>query len=200
MAGRILIAAIVGGALMFGGGFVDHMFLGWVGRHMKSPADESTLAEPFRNHFKEPGIYGFPHMPPGFMELSKDEQTKVWNELNERYKRGPSAIVVVAPTGEDMMSPMQLGGEFASNVLAALIAAIIVAMLRPDVGFAGRWVAVFLIGIATWVSVNASYFLWYRFPWPFVQDELLCVLVEWAAAGIAIAAIVRPCAAGPVSR
>jgi hypothetical protein len=90
------------------------------------------------------------------------------------------------------MGPMQLGGEFATNVFAALLAAAIVAMLRPDAGFAGRWAAVFLMGLITWVSINASYFLWYRFPLLWVRDELFCALMEWAAAGIVIAAIVRP--------
>lgn len=200
MAGRIVLAALVGGVLMFGGGFVDHMFLGLVGRQMKAPADLATLPEALKSHFREPGVYGYPNLPPGFEKMSKEERERTWNEVNEKYKAGPSAWVIVAPTGEDMMSPKQLVGEFATNVAACLIAAIIVAMLRPEVGFGGRWVACFLIGIVTWVSVNASYHLWYRFPLPFVQDELICAVIEWAAAGIAIAAIVRPPAGSVVRR
>jgi hypothetical protein len=177
---------------MFGAGFAEHMLLGWVGRTMKRPAEQSTLAEDFKKHFPSEGIYAFPMMPEGVEKLSKDEMTKAWETANEEYKKGPSAFVSVAPTGQDMMSPMQLGGEFASNFVAAFLAAIIVALMRPEVGFAGRWAAVFLIGIITWVAVNASYFLWYRFSWQFVQDELFCTMVEWAVAGIVIAAIVRP--------
>lgn len=196
MGGRIFVAGIVGGVLMFGAAFGEHMFLGLVGRQLKTPVDEATLPDAISNHFKEPGIYGYPHMPTGFESLSKDEMKKVWNEVNEKYKTGPAAWVIVPPGGEDMMGLRQLGGEFASNLAACWIAAIIVSMLRPDVGFAGRWVTCFLIGIVTWVSVNASYLLWYRFPLPWVQDELICAVIEWAAAGIAIAAIARPKAVG----
>jgi hypothetical protein len=188
MGGRIILAALVGGALMFAGGFVEHGILGWVGRQIHRPAEEPTANDDFKKHFPNEGMYSLPPMPQDMQNLSKEQQSA----LNEAYKKGPSALIVVAPTGQDMMGPMQLGGEFATNFLCALLASIIVAMLRPDVGFAGRWAAVFLIGIITWLAVNASYFLWYRFAWPWVQDELFCAMVEWSAAGIAIAAIVRP--------
>jgi hypothetical protein len=193
MGARIVLAALIGGALMFVGGYVEHGILGWVGRQVKSPVDEVTLNDDFKKHFPVDGAYMLPPMPRDLEKLSAEQKTA----LNEAYKKGPSALVVVAPTGQDMMGPMQLGGEFATNVVAALLAAIIVALMRPDVGFAGRWAAVFLIGVITWLSVNASYFLWYRFPWPWVQDELFCAMVEWAAAGIAIAAIVRPSPSAP---
>jgi hypothetical protein len=179
---------VIGGALMFVGGYVEHGILGWVGRQIKSPADEASLNEDFKKHFPADGVYALPPVPPDMEKLTAEQKTA----YNEAYKKGPSALVVVAPTGQDMMGPMQLGGEFATCAVAALLAAIIVALMRPEVGFAGRWSAVFLIGIITWLSVNASYYLWYRYPWPWVQDELFCAMVEWAAAGIAIAAIVRP--------
>jgi hypothetical protein len=127
-------------------------------------------------------------MPADPSTMTAQERTA----LNEAYKKGPAALVVVAPTGQDAMGPMQLGGEFATNVFCALLAAAIVAMIRPDAGFAGRWAAVFLMGLMTWVAINASYYLWYRFPLLWVRDELLCTMTEWAVAGIAIAAIVRP--------
>jgi hypothetical protein len=190
MGGRVILAALIGGALMFVGGFVEHGILGWVGRQAKRPADESTVNEDFKKHFPSDGVYGLPPMPAD-MTKATDEERKA---LNEAYKKGPSALIFVAPTGQDMMGPTQLIGEFVTNVLCALLAAIIVALLRPEVGFAGRWSAVFLIGIITWLAVNASYYLWFRFPWLWVQDELFCAMVEWAATGIAIAAIVRPSA------
>jgi hypothetical protein len=188
MAGRVILAAFIGGAVMFGVAFVEHSMLHLVDRQMLRPEQPETAAESIKRHFPNEGAYFYPPMPAAPSQMTEQDRTA----MNEAYKKGPAALIVVAPTGQDAMGPMQLGGEFATNVFAALLAAAIVAMLRPDAGFAGRWAAVFLMGLITWVSINASYFLWYRFPLLWVRDELFCALMEWAAAGIVIAAIVRP--------
>ena len=65
-------------------------------------------------------------------------------------------------------------------------------MSRPGLGFVVRWSFVVLMGVFTWVCANASYHIWWHFPFPFVLDELYCALIEWGLAGIAIAAIVVP--------
>jgi hypothetical protein len=191
---RIILAALIGGVLMFGGGFVEHGILNWVARQAKPVADGSTVNEDFHKHFPGEGIYALPPMPHDMRNMSKADQ----DALNEAYKKGPAGLIVVAPTGQDMMGLIQLGGQFVSGFLCSLFAAIIVALMRADVGFAGRWAAIFLMGIVTWLAVNAPYCLWYRFPWPWVQDELFCTMVNWALAGIAIAAIVKPPARGIV--
>ena len=42
------------------------------------------------------------------------------------------------------------------------------------------------------LSIDASYHIWYRFPFEWARDELFCSLFEAAVGGLAIAAIVRP--------
>src|SRR5207244_1169150 len=80
----------------------------------------------------------------------------------------------------------------ASNIGCALIAAWIASLLTPR-SFALRWAVVLLMGVFGWLSISASHYLWYRFPGPFVRDELFAAIFEWGVAGLAIAAIVRPC-------
>jgi len=84
-----------------------------------------------------------------------------------------------------------LGKELASNVIAAFMAAWVISLAGPDVGFGRRWLAVLLMGLIGWMSLAASYGIWYRFPHDFLHDELLCAFLEWSVAGLAIAAIVR---------
>ena len=88
------------------------------------------------------------------------------------------------------MSPRQLGTEFASNVVAALIAAILVSMMIG--GWFKRAFAVALIGLFGIVSLLVSYWIWYGFPAQFVCGELITEVVGWFLAGLAIAQIVRP--------
>lgn len=185
---RIILAALIGGALAFGGGFVGHMQLKWVGRHYKKPASDVPLREAMKANLSEPGVYFIPTITKDLAEMTPEEQ----QAANENYKQGPSGLLVLAPAGENMMDEKTLGLEFASNVAAAFLAAVVVAMTRPGVGFFGRWIVVLFMGLFSWISVNASYHIWYRYPLPYVQDELYCALLEWAAAGVAIALIVRP--------
>jgi len=185
---RIILASLVGGALAFGGGFVEHMQLKWVGRHYKKPTSDTPLRDAMKANLPEPGVYFIPTITKDLSEMTKEEQ----EAANENYKQGPSGLLVLAPAGENMMDEKTLGMEFASNVAAAFLAAVVVAMTRPSIGFFGRWLVVIIMGLFSWVSVNASYHIWYRYPLPYVQDELYCALLEWAAAGVAIALIVRP--------
>lgn len=186
---RVGLGGLLGGVAVFLGGFVTHMAFNWSGRTFSQLANEPEIRKVFTDGGVKPGIYMFPSMA---HDLPSDKMESEWNRVNELYKQGPAAFVVVHPTGNDMMSGTTLGLEFATNVIAALFAAAVVAQFGAERGFLTRWLAVVGIGVLTWFSVTASYGIWYRFPWPFVRDELLIALVEWSLAGLAIAAVVRP--------
>jgi hypothetical protein len=186
---RVLVAGVLGGVVVFGCGFVEHMIFGWVGRAFSQFPSESAVAEFMKSQELKPGIYMFPQMPP---DMPKDQKDRIYEEINQRYKQGPNGMLVVGPTGEDMMGPQQLGFEAATNVVAALIAAWIVSMLAPSTIFPARWLVVLLMGAMAWFSISASYAIWYRFPWPFILDELYCALLEWGVAGLVITAIAKP--------
>ncbi len=184
---RILIAGIVGGILVFFMGFVNHMVFGLQGRTLSNVPDGATFTEHLKTHGLKDGLYVFPDMP---MAEEQKDSAKM-SAANERYKAGPAGMLLIAPTGQDMMNAETLGKEFGSNVLAALLVSWIVSLAGADIGFIRRWLAVLVIGLITWVSLAASYGIWYRFPHAFLHDELFCALIEWGVAGLAIAAIVR---------
>jgi hypothetical protein len=185
---RILIAGIVGGILVFVMGAVNHMVLGLQGRTMSNLADEASLVATIKVSGVKPGLYMFPGLP---SKAQQPDQAKAMTELNERYKAGPAGLLLIAPTGEDMMGAKTLGLEWATDTIAALLVAWIVSLMASDVGFVRRWIAVVAIGAVAWLSLTASYGIWYRFPHAFVHDELYCALLEWGVAGLAIAAIAR---------
>jgi hypothetical protein len=191
---RVLVAGIVAGLLVFCAGAFEHMVLNWGDRAMSSLPSETALVEFVRGQSLEPGIYGFPDAPPDFYDLPADEQERIGNELNERYKAGPNGLLIIGPTGQDMMGPAQLGGEIATNIAGGLIAAWIVSLLGQSC-FGTRWLTVMLLGLFGWLSISASHYLWYRFPPAFIRDELFAAVLEWGLAGLVIAAIVKPCAA-----
>ncbi len=168
------------------------MVLKWGARAMSQLPDEKATVEFASGQNLAPGLYGFPEAPANFDDLPAEEKERVEKDINERYKAGPNGFLIIGPTGQDMMGPVQLGGEVASNIAGALIAAWIVALLGQR-SFATRWLTVVLIGVFGWLSISASHYLWYRFPGAFVRDELLAAVLEWSVAGLVIAAIVGSC-------
>jgi hypothetical protein len=185
---KILIAAVAGGLLAFCMGAFNHMILGLQGRAIEAIPDETSFIDQIKARSIRTGLYMFP----GVLEDSdQQDHSQAFAEFNERYKAGPNGLLLIGPTGEDVMGPKQLGLELAANVVAALLAAWIVSLIAADVGFVQRWGAVLIMGVFTWFSVAASYGIWYRFPQRFVLDELLGAALEWGVAGLAIAAIVR---------
>jgi len=184
---RILIAGLLGGILVFLMGFVSHAVFDLQGRTMLNVPDQSSFEAYIRSHELKHGLYVFPDIP----TAADQKDAAKMATINERYKAGPSGLLLIAHTGEDMMGPGTLGKELATNVIAALIASWIVSLFSAEVGFVRRCLAVLLMGVFAWFSIAASYGIWYRFPHDFIHDEFFCTLLEWSVAGFAIAAIVR---------
>jgi len=187
---RLVLAGLLGGVVFFMCGAVEHMVFQWVDSQIKRLPSETAMTEFVKGQQLQPGIYVFPDMPPA--GTPADQKEKVYNETNERYKQGPNGLLVVGPTGQDMMDARVMGSEAATNVGMALIAAWILTLLAPGTNYYTRWLIVFLMGVAAWLSMDASYAIWYRFPWPFIRDQLLCAMFEWGVAGLVIAAIAKP--------
>ena len=180
---RVVLAGIVGGILVFFMGFFEHAVLNWGGRAITSlPADQDAAVRKFLGEQKlPPDIYVFPR-------INEDNSPAETKRLADEWKAGPGGFLIMAPSGEEVMPPKTLILELISNIVAALIAAWIVLLIAADKTFLWRWKVVVLIAIFGWVSLVASYGIWYHFPWPFIRDDLLCTILEWSVAGAAIAA------------
>jgi hypothetical protein len=188
---RVIFGAIVGGALAFGGGALSHAVLKLSERQMAQPVEPLTVKEDLAKHFPKPGVYFFPTMPMD-PNMTKEEKDAAFEKYKEEFKTGQGAFISIAPTGQEFDMMKFFVPEIITNVVGAFLISLVIAMTRPGLGFGGRWIAVLLIGVFSWVSINTSYHIWYRFPQEWVLDELYCALIEWALAGLAIAAIVKP--------
>jgi hypothetical protein len=183
---RILIASVVGGALVFCVGATNHMVFHLLDRTMRNIPESDTFASDLKSRNLHHGLYVFPNMPTA---AEQNDPVKM-KEFNLRYAAGPSGLLIIAHPGPMLMGEM-IGKELVTNVIAAFIVAWVVSLFGPEVGFGRRWGAVVLMGLLGWINLAASYGIWYRFPHDFLHDELLCTFLEWSVAGLAIAAIVR---------
>src|SRR5687767_5950222 len=109
---RILLAGLLGGAVIFVMGAVNHMAFQLGDRAVQNVPSEETMKSAITEQKMEHGIYRFPVLEE---EMLKDEEGQ--RALNERYKAGPNGMLILGRTGEDMMTGRELGLEFGSNVL-----------------------------------------------------------------------------------
>ena len=181
---RLIFAAILGGIVMFGWGAVSHMVLGIGDSGMKPMPNEAMVMTALKSNISEPGFYFMPGLD--MAQQASAEEQAAWAA---KYKEGPTAIVIYHPTGEDAMSPKQFGTELGSNIAAAFVVGLILSLAA--VGFGRGVIITTLIGLAGWLSINVSYWNWYRFPTIFTTGELVEQAAGWFLAGLVLAFILR---------
>ncbi len=183
--GRVIIAGVVGGLVIFAWGVASHTILRLGDMGVRNLPAEQTLLPEMKRSITARGFYPFPGMPEG--EMTTQEK----DEWIARYKQGPRGVVVFDPSGGDVVSGSQLTGEFLSNVLGALLLAIVLSVGNTGVGT--RVVLAGCLGVFAWLSIDVSYWIWYRFPALFAFGELIDQVIGWLLAGVAVALILgRP--------
>jgi hypothetical protein len=181
---RRVMAAIAGGIVVFLWSALSHMALPLGTAGIRSIPNEERVAQAIRGTITEGGLYFFP----GFDASHKmtPEEQKAWTE---KYRRGPSGILVVEPGGRDPMSPTQLVMELLADILAAGVAVVVLSGLGGS--FTARAGAVGLLGVFEWLDVNVSYWNWYKFPAAYTAAALIEQVVGWTLAGMAMALVLR---------
>lgn len=184
---RIVIAAIVGGLIVFFVSAAIHMLtpLGTAG--MKTIPNEDAVIEVLRSNLTESAVYMYPGMDMTASPKPTEEQQKAWET---KYLRGPSGLIVntVAPAAPPF--PKNLIWEFVTVVLSCLVAACVLS--RTVGSYAWRVCTVVMFAVFAFLSITASHWIWYNFPTPFVMAELIGELIAYLLAALAIAKIVPP--------
>lgn len=184
--GRIILAAIAGGFAMFVMMSIAHMSpVSQIGFSQMSD-DGPVLAALQKATGNKTGLYIFPAVD----MKAKDAMAK----MDAATKVEPFGIMAYQPPGHMGISPKLLITEFLVEIAQSLIAATLLsfAMLTAywsRVGF------VALVGLVSAITTNISYWNWYAFPTSYTLANMGIELVGFIAAGLAIAALVKPKAA-----
>ncbi len=180
---RVLLSGIVGGILIFGWGYVVHAILPFGRMGLSEVPDEAKWQATLDGAIDQPGLYFFPWAK----AKPTKEELAAWAE---KWKAGPSGLLVLQAKGKDPTDKRTLGIEAGSNILFALIASWILTLAAAT--YAARVAIVTMLGILSWLAVDVSLWNWYGFP----TDYLLGQLADHAGgaliAGLAMAAIMRP--------
>ena len=182
---RFVLAAVLGGFLMFVWGAVAHMLLPFQRDALKPIPNEAAVLSTLGGNLTEPGMYFFPWIDMAAKPSATEQQA--WQQ---KLASGPSGLLIYQPSGAEAMSPRQLVTEFVSNVLAALFGALLLVQLPG--GYARRVLSMAAIGVAAWLSISVSQWTWYGFSTPFLIGDLADQFGGWLLAGLAMAALLKP--------
>lgn len=147
--------------------------------------NEEAVVKALRDNIKEPALYLFPGVDP---KASPEERQAAM----ERYRHGPSGILVYRPGGRDMLSARMLGTELLSNILAALLAGLLLSKALSGLGnLFGKAAYVAGMGLIASVAIDLPYWNWYAFPTSYFVAQTVDQVVGFFVAGVALAFFVK---------
>jgi len=179
---RILLAGVLAGLTMFVWAFVSHMLLPIGTMGISVLPNEAAVMSAMKASIGEPGLYFFPY------EGAEGTEAEV-KAFTERYQAGPRGVLIYHPDGADPLDPRSLVGELIFNILAALVAGWIISRVPGGTGDRAWYVALF--GLIGWMSISASEWLWYGFPFDFVLGVLIDQLIGWFLVGMVLAKMIK---------
>ena len=171
---RTILAGIVGAIVMFIWASCAHTVLGLgnVGMRTMPAAAEDTVMGAIKGATgDQSGLY----VAPGAAMEGNAPET------------GPSLLMVYKSQSAYAMTPMQLGGEFALELVQSLILAFLLAAMA--VGMGARIGYALAAGVMVGIATNGSYHIWYGFPHDYTAAMIGIQVVEYLVAGIVIALI-----------
>jgi hypothetical protein len=187
---KILLGGVVAGVVVFFWGFVAHMLLPLGEMGLQSIPNEGDLSAAIKKDVREPGLYFVPGR-----DMSKSQSREEMEAHMAKVTKGPYGLMVLYPDGRDVSLGKRLPIEFATNVVCALLAAILISQLRP--GFMVRVACVTLVGLLASIMTLVPYWNWYGFPTDFTLAQIVEKTIGWFLAGIVLASIVRPSPKAP---
>lgn len=195
MNSRILLAAILGGVVMFIWNFVAHdlLPLGYMG--VKTMSNEDAVRSALDTNLGDsPGLYIFPSggWTPG---MSADQKKEVMKKVAEQTAQGAAGIMIYRPK-RVFNFPKRLGIEFATELIESLLAVFLLAQTGIR-GFGGKVGFIFTIGILASIVTNVPYANWYGFPKDFTLAQMVMTVVGYLLVGIVAALVMKRSDAAP---
>jgi hypothetical protein len=181
---RVILAAILGGIVMFAWGAFSHMVINLEGSMVRQVPNESAVVAVMKENIREDGVYAMPGI-----DMTRQPTAEEMNAWSAAYEKGPTAMLFYHTTGTDVFTPHQFGVQFLADFGAALFGAIILFLAAVSFG-RGVIISTF-IGLGGWCALEIPYWDWYRFPWEFIRADLVDQVAGWFLAGLVMAFILR---------
>jgi hypothetical protein len=179
---RTLLAVLLGAAVHFFWGFLSWEILDLHKPSMGFLKNEETVVATISSGASEEKAYPFPGSPDGMTE-----------KVKEKYRQGPIGWVFYNPTGMDPMSPqIMLNGFLLDVISTVMIVFVLIATLSSQVSYLNRLFVIVVMAIFAAVTTHLLSWNWAGFPWHWSVMNAADTVLGWTAAGLFIAALVKP--------
>ena len=187
MAKKILLGTAVGAVAIFLVSFVWHMFTPLAEAGISNLPHEDALSTAMKLGIKEPGWYMFPGI-----DVSKQNDPAEQKRYLEAFQKGPTGLLIYHPGGEEFSFGKLLVNQFLFSVGSALVISCLLAMAAGALpGFGQRVLFICLVALFGAFTTDLPYWNWYGFPLNYTIAHLAGIVVTWAVAGCAVAAVVK---------
>lgn len=184
---RIILAGLVGAVIYFVWGLAAWMVLPVHSNSIGGLPDQDAIATALQGQDLQTGVFVIP-----WSDVASDWQDPA-SEFVQKHQAGPLATIYYTPVGSEPMPASMMVGGFVIDLLAALLAACLLsATLASQPSYVRRVGFVVGLGMIVALVAHAGYWNWMRFPLDYTVAFVVDVVVGWALAGLAIAAIMRP--------
>ena len=135
---RVIAAAALGAMILFVWGMISWMLLPWHTETLGQLPDEDRVVAALRDTGTASGVYWIPGSEAPGPDLT-DEQNTAWEEAwMEKHRAGPLAMLVYNAEGREPMAVNVFINGLGMNLVAALIAAMLLASAGRLTSYVGR--------------------------------------------------------------
>jgi len=187
---RILLAGMLGGIALFLWEGLAHEVLPLGHAGIRAAPNEAAFITGVKEQIKESGFYFFP-APEERPGASTGEKTKAMEAWMQKWKAGPSGIMIVQPNGAaDADSPRQLLTQCGFDIVVMLLAAVLLSRTTLG-GYVSRVGFVTVLALFAFVHADLPYWNWYAFPAAYTAAQFVTRVVGFFVGGLVVAKFVR---------
>ena len=174
-AAQLVLPVLLGAVAVFLASSVIHMVVRWHNPDYRALANEDAVAAALREGCVEPGQYILPHC--------LDPEAAGDPAIQERFGKGPVAVVYVKPNGFPAMGPL-LGKWFAYTLV---VSAVVAYLARAHLPAGAPGASVFrFVTVVAWLAYawqGPADSIWKGKPWAVTGKEMVDGLVYAACTG-----------------
>lgn len=185
---KTILAAILGGVVLFAWGAVSWMVLDWHEPTIKVFANEDQVSQVLTDNAPVSGIYVLPKLQSARSETHPEVTEQLNQEAAERLRQGPFAFVALTPEGMAAGMTRELLYTLGLNIVMALLVVWLV-KATEGLGYLQRVVFITTIGIVIAGAGRLPNWIWWKFATDYMIVEVADVIIGWFAAAIVVAAL-----------
>ncbi|MBC8201069.1 MAG: hypothetical protein H8E86_03405 [Planctomycetes bacterium] len=183
---QILLGGLFGGITLFMWGFVSWAVMDWHHATVQSHEGVHAVVENIGDHLPETGVYYFPPMT---FERDDTEAMDAWVEL---HRAEPHGMIFYNANPGEPMPPTRLLRGFMVDIIASMMASVLLVMALPSLG--GYWqrvIFVLSLGIFAIISIHLVQHVFHDMPISWTSGQALDTSASWFFAGLALAGIIK---------